>query len=880
MSAQLGIPGLLICFLSIGISNGTYLFILKKIKRPDANLKFERILLASGLGAAIGFATANSGLAPEGSFIHVLIGLFMSGLAGASCAFDAVTWAGVGIGVALASPLFGPGVEQIFTDYSVAALVANLLLFFEISETRLHILRKGYGRWVLPSIALMAVAYIFSTIASKSPGTSSLVLFRYLAYLCMPLLLLATDKPRVSWLLYGPCAAGLAFSGLGLWHAIERSLHLGLAIGLYHRLWILGMHPAHTGHWFAGAFPVALAGAFSRKRTTKTISTVAALLFGLVCILSYSRTAWLGLGLGGFTVLGIHALRTLRSTKSAKAAELKSALSASAAIAALLIILFAQGPARIYLERVFYPKAMAHSGRIADFKVSLRMIKESPLIGNGPNSRRILSYKFIKKGDELPSAYFREAGHNAFLKVASEAGIPASLAFIFLLFLAIFFPLKTCGVRDGRLDSLPFAASSTGLVVPFLFGGLLDGPYAMFLAALGAGLALLGKGVDGQRDGLSKSTGSIRIKAILASSGIIILVLALWPCITAGLLRRSIKAANENEDNRALKLASTASHIAPWLAEPQTILAEFSHKTKDFRAEKKAARKAYVLAGGNPGAAIVFARALVETGDYHKALSLISAYDSRALGYGGLMLKLKIQLALGKNKDIAQTTAEIMLMKRPVRKLASMLKASQDLSGEVSRILMRRMEHAMENGDMKNTVEAGLALANYYRIAGDFQKEEKIYKKLINSSSTRTDIIWRLSNNLALQGRSKEAREILKDAAIHADRPARTILLLELGRHLLMEKRYIDAQKALARSLELWRDVYLDPYPCFVLLSRCRNMPEKMMRSMQSKASFTASRWRIELARALKDSPSRDLTKYCSAIWPVPNNRPGSSMNP
>jgi O-antigen ligase len=143
-----------------------------------------------------------------------------------------------------------------------------------------------------------------------------------------------------------------------------------------------------------------------------------AVIVGVGCIFTYSRASWIGLAVGLIAYFG-------RRTKAG--------LLLVAALAFLLLpLLPASVVGRWQMTRDAETGKVEASGqmRLDVWNEGIRLIEENPLTGVGFNR-----FRYEVRLKNFSNMHLEP--HNAYIKVAAEEGIPALLAFIFLLVAAL-----------------------------------------------------------------------------------------------------------------------------------------------------------------------------------------------------------------------------------------------------------------------------------------------------------------------------------------------------------------------------------------------------------------------------------------------------------
>jgi len=248
------------------------------------------------------------------------------------------------------------------------------------------------------------------------------------------------------------------------------------------------------------AASVALAGAFVRT------GTVALWLFGAYCagsiaiLYSGSRITWLALFLSTVVILWIY---------RARRHALTSAVAITCAVVAVGVIVFAGAqvvPSRVealvrdWRQMEKFDDYNSSLGRRAElWDIGLAAVRESPIIGHGPQSTRpLINQGFEKIGLDVFYTHF----HNGFLNAWVEAGVvgAVSLAAIFIVAACLgVSTLARATTADTRLGGIMLVTVAITYVVSGLTGvmvghDIMDAVLVVFLivgAYLAAGKSLL-----------------------------------------------------------------------------------------------------------------------------------------------------------------------------------------------------------------------------------------------------------------------------------------------------------------------------------------------------------------------------------------------------
>lgn len=248
------------------------------------------------------------------------------------------------------------------------------------------------------------------------------------------------------------------------------------------------------------AASVALAGAFVGK------GMAAVWLFGAYCagsiaiLYSGSRITWLALFLSTVVILWIY-----RERRHA----LTSALAASCAVLAVGVVVVAGTqvvPARVQALVHDWQQMEQHDnydsslGRRAElWEIGLAAVRESPIIGHGPQSTKpFITEGFKKVGLKVFYSHF----HNGFLNAWVEAGVVGAFSIGAIFLVAAYLGVRSLAratTADAKLGGIMLVVVSVTYVVSSLTGilvghDIVDAVLVAFLAVgayLAAGTSML-----------------------------------------------------------------------------------------------------------------------------------------------------------------------------------------------------------------------------------------------------------------------------------------------------------------------------------------------------------------------------------------------------
>jgi len=240
------------------------------------------------------------------------------------------------------------------------------------------------------------------------------------------------------------------------------------------RIWLSFMHPNTTGSVLLLLIPLGISlsiGGFSRL--PRVICGLTTVLFGLTMILTFSRTAWMGLLIASGVLVMYWRLRFYL-------------LGALALLAALLLVGVNIGPQTYLQDRVKSISSFTHdpniSKRLIYWEGVFRMIGTRPFLGYGPGYRVFMEV-YERDFLEIPTGEDPVHAHNIYLALGAGIGIPGLLAFLWLL-QASFGVIHRGKNREKEKFQRYYGRGLTAGLAGFLVAGLADNPLFSFRVML------------------------------------------------------------------------------------------------------------------------------------------------------------------------------------------------------------------------------------------------------------------------------------------------------------------------------------------------------------------------------------------------------------
>ena len=398
-----------------------------------------------------------------------------------------------------------PATYDAFVVPKLAALgvlaATALALWAASAEATVRWHRAAWALAALLGLASASTAFGLDPAVALFGRDAANGLVAYLSYGALFFLVLqhATGVGRLRTLAGVVVASGTVVALGSLYQAIamtaERVDALGLgAVGfLYGRGGGVLGNPDYVGAFLVVPFVLAVGTIVSGRDTWQRIAGgVGAATMASALVVTQVRAGWLG-AMAGLIVLTVTVVRRVGPD-----GRRRLGIVAAAVVAALALSIAFIGPAAM-LERVTLGvdqglDAMS-SGRLSGWRDSLAVIGSRPLLGTGPDSFTLGWYPHataLADASTGAQSYFEDP-HNVYLAVAATLGVPALLAFLALVVLALRAGLHNLHRADAHLEGRALLASwlaaLAGVLITAIFTVTVIPTCLMLFVALAAVLS-------------------------------------------------------------------------------------------------------------------------------------------------------------------------------------------------------------------------------------------------------------------------------------------------------------------------------------------------------------------------------------------------------
>ncbi len=333
---------------------------------------------------------------------------------------------------------------------SQLALSNALLLFAAVAAWRAWragaLAGRPHARVLLPPLAAFAATSVVSAVASLDPLTSLGQLPRLLVVLLVPLAAALVDPLWWRRLVAGLAAATTVLAVWGIVQFAQGSNDLA------HRITGPLSHYMTYSGWLLLAVLVLLSELLFAPRGRVWMLAPPAVLGFAAILLSYTRNAWVGLGVGLLVLAGIWSRKVL------------------ILYPVLAVVVWVAFPHAV-LDRalsILDPRQPANYDRLCMIVSGSEMVRDHPWTGVGLDMVRRV-YPLYRR-DDAPRWRVPHLHNNA-LQIAAERGLPALAAYLWLLAAFARHTLRGLKHLDGRARAAVAASlvAITGITIAGLF---------------------------------------------------------------------------------------------------------------------------------------------------------------------------------------------------------------------------------------------------------------------------------------------------------------------------------------------------------------------------------------------------------------------------
>lgn len=351
-------------------------------------------------------------------------------------------------------------------------------------------------------ILMLFILWItLSTIFSSYYGSTIVAYLKIFGFITLSILIGSIDIRELKGIFYGFLTIAILISIFSLIHVGERIYYMGLSDGLNHRLFLDDIHPSHLADFVVLLMPFLINFVVKKKGLTGASEwaskiSILGLILTLLLILftTFSRSCWLGILLGFLIYSSSSIYINLKIYKLKDIFTLRNIFVASILII-IFSLLFYSKPVQNRIKGKLNIEGIKGSGRFADWGVTLKMVKDNPILGNGLETRPFLYSKYkLDPAYRHISGYFVGLSHNVFLGIASDIGVIGLILFItIILFSLIRMALILRWGSNLTIMPASVIASIISVMPSFLAGTLLDTSHILFWIILGLAQNLCSK---------------------------------------------------------------------------------------------------------------------------------------------------------------------------------------------------------------------------------------------------------------------------------------------------------------------------------------------------------------------------------------------------
>jgi len=345
----------------------------------------------------------------------------------------------------------------------VAAL-ALALLFSQISVSVLQsflglavaawivLLVRKERRFAVPAffwpLLVYAALSLISAAFSRDPALSFKADRKLLLYILIPIVATAfSRREEIELMLFSLLGSGLINAVYSIAYEIFKASPGQRVEGF-------------MGHYMTQAGLLALFGAlalgflFFGRGKARLVWGAGLVLSSFALVLTLTRSGWIGLAAALCVVLYLWNPRSLLAVP----------------VLAALFFFLSPPPVKDRVLSIFSSRGYSNQGRLEYWRAGIRIIKDYPLFGTGPDTVDVV-FQNPKYGlDEIARQNVHL--HNNLLQIAAERGIAALLAWLAFI-AAAFFPLIRLIRRTDAL-LLPLAVGALSALAAFFAAGLFE----------------------------------------------------------------------------------------------------------------------------------------------------------------------------------------------------------------------------------------------------------------------------------------------------------------------------------------------------------------------------------------------------------------------
>jgi len=353
-----------------------------------------------------------------------------------------------------------------FTDLILALIIFVYIVELVVSKKGRHNFIKGIIDFFTDKLSIFMTVLLLIMIGSTIYAVDKTLALsesaRFITYIIVYFIIKyeLNDKKQINVLLkcyiftsFVLCCIGIVqyFTGFGLAETFQKTNVFGESTKIAATLF----NPnAYAAYLILIIFPVIMLSIYEKNKKKKVVYIVLSILVFANLLMTLSRNALLGFGLGLLVLTLIYSIKLI------------FAIGGFGILTFLIPSVFQRVKGIVSLSQ--------NESRVKIWKTALMMIKEHPILGVG-NGNYVTRYnEYVSKYKELKYYKYQTfTTHNSYLKIQSELGIIGTVSFLGIAVIALFRIKKLYSTTIDKFNR-PFYIGVMASMAAFLFMNLSD----------------------------------------------------------------------------------------------------------------------------------------------------------------------------------------------------------------------------------------------------------------------------------------------------------------------------------------------------------------------------------------------------------------------